>query len=382
MFTTGSKLFIGASFLAVVATIVYGLSTDGGPLGTITLASVAIAFIFLTVINFRVRDSNVSAADVGGIETCAASNATPARSMWPMVAGLGAALLCVGLVAGFAITWMAIIVVFIATVEWMVLSWSDRASGDPAYNASVRRRIMHPMELPILGAVGLGLVIFSFSRIMLYKPGNAAMVIFGGIGSMILLFGALIAAKRTIGRSLVTAVCAIGAVGLLGAGVATALEGGHHIEKHELAQVSEEGDNCRGELTEADEDASRAVGAKSSLAATIILEDGQLRAEVLGFKESPAAVTLIRSNQNFVKFENHDEGEYRLRVYLGDEVIDGGTETERREELALCTQAVGEGGQQFLVLKPPRPSITALEDDPYRFEVPGLDGAELRIVVP
>ena len=38
MFTTGSKFLIGASVVAVVATVVYGV-TQGGALGTIGLTS-------------------------------------------------------------------------------------------------------------------------------------------------------------------------------------------------------------------------------------------------------------------------------------------------------------------------------------------------------
>ncbi len=382
MFTTGSKLFIGATVLAFAGTLIYGVTQDGAPLGTLGLVSAAIAFAFLMGINFWVRDSNVSSMDTRGIETCAAAHEPTAPSMWPLVAGLGAALLPIGLVAGFAITWIAVIVLLVAVVEWMVLSWSDRASGDAAYNAGIRRRILHPLELPILGAVGLGAIIFSFSRIMLYKPGTAGMVIFGGVATAVLLFGALIATKRNVGKSLVTSLCSVGAVAILGAGVATALDGGHHIEKHELNQVSAEGDTCQAELTEADDHSTRAIASKSNLSATIILENGLLRAEVIGINGNPASVTLRRSNSNFVKFKNLDEGEYRLRAYLGDEVIDAGTDNERSEEDALCTQAVGEGGTQFLIVKPVRPSFAAAEDEPYVFTVPGVDTAVLTIEVP
>ncbi len=382
MFTTGSKLFIGASTLAIAGTLIFGISQSGSPLGTLGLVSAAIAFVFLMGINFWVRDSNVSSMDTAGIETCPASRPSPPRSMWPLIGGLGVALLPVGLVAGFAITWIAVIVIMVTVVEWMVLSWSERASADPAYNAGIRKRILHPMELPILGAVGVGVIIFSFSRIMLYSPGTAGILIFAGIASVLLLFGSLIATKRNVGRSVVTALCSVGALALLGAGVATALDGGHHIEKHELNEVSAEGDTCQAEITEGDEHSTRAIAAKSNLAATIVLEDGTLRAEVIGVNGNPAAVTLLRSNDNFVKFKNLDDGEYRLRASLGEEVIDAGTESERRVADVVCTQAVTEEGTQFMIVKPPRPSFAAAEDAPYQFTVPGVETAVLPIEVP
>lgn len=378
MFTTGSKLFVGASVLSLVGTIVYGMAV-GGAMGTLGLVAVTIAFSFLAGINFWVRDSNVSAMDTAGIETCAAASRPTSASMWPIVAGLGLALVPVGLVTGFAITWMAVIVLLVATVEWMVLSWSERASADAEYNASIRKRIMHPMELPILGAIGLGAIIFSFSRIMLYKPGNAGMVIFGGVAAGVLLFGALIAAKRNIGKALVSSLCSVGAVAILGAGVATALDGGHHIERHEI--VGDE-NTCGEEITEADHEPTRAIAAKSNLAATIILENGQLRAEVIGVGGNPEAVTLLRANDNFVKFKNLDDGDHRLTAYLGDETLNAGTDSEVVVEQIVCTQAVTEGGTQFVIIKPPLPSYAAAEDAPFQFTVPGVETAVLPIEVP
>jgi len=378
MFTTGSKLLLGATALSVIGTIVYGIAV-GGATGTLGLVAVSIAFAFLAGINLWVRDSNVSAMDTAGIETCAAANEPTETSMWPVVAGLGLALVPVGLVAGFAIAWMAVIVLLVVTVEWMVLSWSDRASSDPVYNASIRKRIMHPMELPILGAVGLGVVIFSFSRIMLYKPGNAGMVIFSGVASAVLLFGALIAAKRNVGKALVSSLCSVGAVALLGAGVATALDGGHEIKKHE---VIGDDNTCGEEITEADHDPTRAIAAKANLAATIILENGQLRAEIIGIAGNPSAVSLLRSNDNFVKFKNLDDGDFRLTAYLGDEKLNAGTDTEVVVEQIVCTQAVTEGGTQFVVIKPPLPSFAAAEDAPFQFTVPGVETAVLSIEVP
>ncbi|MEO6126011.1 MAG: hypothetical protein ABIR32_20115 [Ilumatobacteraceae bacterium] len=378
MFTTGSKLLLGATVLSVFGTIVYGMAI-GGPLGTLGLVAVSIAFAFLAGINLWVRDSNVSAMDTAGIETCAAANEPASASMWPVVAGFGAALVPVGLVAGFAITWMAVIVLLVVAVEWMVLSWSERASGDAEYNATIRRRIMHPMELPILGAVGLGAIIFAFSRIMLYKPGNAGMFIFAGVAAAVVLFGTLVATKRNVGKALVAALCSVGALAILGAGVATALDGAHPIEKHEV--IGDE-NTCGVELTEADQHPTRAIAAKSNLAATIILENGKLRAEVTGINGNPSAVTLLRSNDNFVKFKNLDDGDFRLTAYLGDDVQGAGTDAEVTTKDIVCTQAVTKGGTQFVIVKPVRPSFSATADAPFLFSVPGVETAVLPIEVP
>ena len=53
MFTTGSKLLIGSTVMATVAAVLYGV-TQEGTLGTIGLASAAIALAFLAGINVYV----------------------------------------------------------------------------------------------------------------------------------------------------------------------------------------------------------------------------------------------------------------------------------------------------------------------------------------
>jgi hypothetical protein len=304
--------------------------------------------------------------------------------MWPLVAGAGTALVPVGRVAGKAITWMAVIIQLIATVEWMVQGWSEGASADPSYNAGIRRRILHPLELPVLGAVGLGLIIFSFSRIMLRLPSAAGAIAFGGIAAGVLLFGSLIASKRTVARSLVVALCTIGGVGVVGAGVASAVAGGRHIEKHEIPSF-EEG-TCGSETSgESDDHSSRAIAAKSNFAATIILEDGKLRAEVIGVNGNPAQVTLPRSADSYIAFRNLDGGKHRLVVNLGKEVIDPAAATPAYREVKECTAAVGKGGTQFIIIKPSTPSPKGADvapEEQFSFSVPGVDTAVLGIVVP
>jgi hypothetical protein len=292
------------------------------------------------------------------------------------VGALGAALVPVGLVVGRAITWMAVIVMIIATVEWMVQGWSERASGDAAYNATIRRRIMHPLELPILGALGLGVIIFSFSRIMLRLPAAAGAIAFGAVASIVLLFGALLATRRNVGRSLVITLCSIGAVGIVGAGVSSAIAGGREIIKHELPSFDT--GTCGTEHGEADAKSSRALAAKSNLAANIVLQNGKLRADVIGVIGAQQTVTLPRSSYSYVRFTNLDSGKFRLVADLGSEVVDAnGTVT--KTPLRSCTQAVGKDGTQFLVVRPPRPSISS--DTPFTFSVPGVNGV-ITIEVP
>ena len=58
MFTTGSKFLIGGAVVATISAIAYGIAQDG-VMGTIGLASAAVALAFLAGVNIFTRDSNV-----------------------------------------------------------------------------------------------------------------------------------------------------------------------------------------------------------------------------------------------------------------------------------------------------------------------------------
>ncbi len=189
MFTTGTKLLIGSSVIAIVAAVLYGV-TQQGMLGTIGLVSASVALVFLTAINLYVRDSNVSAADIESHATAPAARRPPATSLWPLTAGLGATMVTVGIVTFQATTVLGLIVLLAAITEWTVLAWSERASADQAYNTEVRERIALPLELPILAAIGVGVIIYSISRVMLGLPSKDGAVL------TFVVVAALVAAHR------------------------------------------------------------------------------------------------------------------------------------------------------------------------------------------
>ena len=57
MFSTGSKLFLGATTIALIATLVVGMTMSGGAYWTamVGLISATVALAFLTAINFFVQ---------------------------------------------------------------------------------------------------------------------------------------------------------------------------------------------------------------------------------------------------------------------------------------------------------------------------------------
>ena len=381
MFTTGSKLFLGATTLAIVATVVLGL-TNGGGVGwtaTVSLAGVSIALTFLTTINFMTRDSNVSSMQPDATTTSPAAQPAPTRTFWPIIGAFGMALVVVGLVTEPIVFKAGLVVLLAVMVEWMVLSWSERASADAHYNASLRKRMLNPLEFPVLGAIGLSIIIYSFSRIMLFISKSTGPAIFGVLAALVLVAGVLFAYAPGLKKSIAIGLCTIAALGLVSTGAVMAIDGEREIHAHET--IGDDPGLCStdGE-TDADHNASQSVGAKSNVAAIVTLEDGQLTAHQGGIRTALTTITLQRANPSVILFENKDDEEARLVAHLGAFVsVSNGTETTRKP--ITCTTLVEEDGTQMLTLRIPQSSNATLETDPYRFEVPGID-ASILIEVP
>ncbi|MEI6403312.1 MAG: hypothetical protein WCP59_14120 [Actinomycetota bacterium] len=380
MFTTGSKLFIGATTLSLAATIVVGSTTSGGAgsLATIGLISLTVALAFLTGIVVFVRDANVRGVEPGATTASAAAQSAPAASMWPLVSAVGLLLIGVGLITAPVVFKAGLVVLFAAAAEWMIQGWSERASASASYNTEVRRRILFPLEFPVLGAVIGAVVVYSFSRIMLYLTKEAGPVVFIVVASLILVGGILFAVKPKLSKGFVGGVCAVAMLALVGTGVATAVSGQRSI--HEHATISNDPGVCSSaEETEIDHKSSQSVAAKSNTTATVYLQDGQLSAQVLGITERQQTITIPRSNISHIVFRNLDAEPARLTASLGTFTKDvNGTQVT--EKPVTCTALVEQDGRQFLTLKFPKSS--AASQTPYTFTVPGVEGSSIEIVVP
>jgi len=210
MFPSGSKLLFGGAVLALVAAVVYGVTQEGS-LGTVGLISASLGLFLLAGVNLYIRDADVSPMDTGALTQSAAAAPVPGASMWPIVAALGGLLVVVGLVTYPVVFIFGIILLIAATAEWMVQAWSERASSDVAYNADVRARIAHPLEFPILAAVGVGIIIYSFSRIMLFLSKTSGPAVFAVIAAAILVVAFIVAFSPSVRTGAVATVSVVAA---------------------------------------------------------------------------------------------------------------------------------------------------------------------------
>lgn len=358
MFTTGSKLFFAAAALAVVGFVVYGVTADWEMFGSFVLAGLAVSLAFLGGVTIAFRDNNLggaelvalSAADAEGRHLVQASGVSP--SMWPLVGAFGAALVVLGAVLDWRFLVLGIAFVGAAVVEWMVQAWADRASGDPAYNAKLRGRVMHPIEFPALGVLVAAFMIFGFSRAMLALPKVGSIWAFIAVGVIIMVVATVFAFKPTLSKNFLSVVLVIGGVGILTAGVI-----GIGFGERSFAHGEGEAENSTNQ-----------VGDKSNVAATIFSEGGTLL---------PSFLSLPRSLTVSIIFENrNDEGEQRL-VITGPEVTTTGEDgVEVTKPQTFETDAVAKDKRALVTFKIGKPGT-------YEFRTEG-DGPEATgsIVVP
>jgi hypothetical protein len=241
MLTTGSKWFAGLGIVSLVLAAAYGWTTGGNGLGPVTLgynggvgdhlgygilvAAGAVA-LFLALVSVATRDADADAlAQLAGTDDPPAATPPGSRTYWPLISAFGTALVALGLVAGSEMFIAGLLVLAAVLVEWMVLAWSDRATGDPATNTALRDRLMRPLEYPIAAFLAVGVVLFGFSRLFLATTSAGAVAAAGVLATLIFVAGIFFAARPTISGNLIAGVLVVAAVGTLALGVLGVAQG-------------------------------------------------------------------------------------------------------------------------------------------------------------
>ena len=248
MFTTGSKWFLGLGFFSLVLAAAYGWSTGGTGLGPVSagynggvgdhlgytmLLSLGLLGVFLGLMALAVRDANPSAlAQLAGTEE-APPVAPPAHlAYWPVLGALGLALVLLGLVVSNVLFIAAFILLIGVLVEWMVLTWSDRATGDPEANRLVRARLMGPYEVPLIGVLLAGGTVAALSRLFLTSSKEGAVWVATGIGAVVFVIGLVIATRPKLSANAIAGALVVLGLGVVTVGVLSASRGERYIEKH------------------------------------------------------------------------------------------------------------------------------------------------------
>ncbi len=262
MFTTGFKFFFGLFAAFCVAALAYGYTTGGNHVGPLSLGwkggvgdhigygvLVALAAASLTVslvlVSFRDADAAAQAHLQNLAEVMTDQPVTP--SFWPVVASFGVGATAVGLVLHPMVFVLGLTLVTLALVEWTMDAWADRATGDIEANRELRNRIMAPIEIPVVGALAVGVVVLAASRILLTVSQLEAVTV-AGVVSALILGGAWVYATRPgLGRRLMRTLGVVGALLLLIGGVLAAVAGERDFAHHEHETHEEHGEPTGGD---------------------------------------------------------------------------------------------------------------------------------------
>jgi hypothetical protein len=255
MFTTGSKYLYGSAALALVGAFFLALATSGhqigmssltgaisagykGPVGDhfgyiVLVGYAGLAIIVGSVLN-AVRDGDPeSGAQFQGLETAAPVMPVRGSSHWPLVAAFGSAIAVLGLVYSAPLFILGVVVVGIAAIEWTIHSWADHATGDPAANRKARNRMVNPIEIPLFAIVGIALFVFALSRVLLALDKNLGAAVFGIVPAIAFVVAIILNARPKASRNLIAGLVVVGALIVLGGGVAGLVHGPKDVEHRE-----------------------------------------------------------------------------------------------------------------------------------------------------
>jgi hypothetical protein len=258
MITRGSKFFYGAAVVGFLTAVFYGFVTGAsdhsgvigvfsygdivnsivGPLtfgwkgwvgehiGYTILMGFAAVMAVLGGFHTAFRDGNAEAvAQVQHSSGAPAVVVPNGLSYWPLVTAFAAGITIVGLAVDSLFFVVGLVLLAIATFSWTVRAWAERATGDPGTNRELRRTLMDPLEIPVLGVVAAGVVILCISRLLLAIPSSAATFVIIIVAIVVFALAFILASRPELKRSLVVAVLLVGGLALIGAGIAGGVAG-------------------------------------------------------------------------------------------------------------------------------------------------------------
>ena len=259
MLTTGFKLWFGLFMGAMLAAVFAGYTsgaTETGPISMgwkggvgnhvsyviLVTAAAGLAMIGLVAAAFRDADAEAQ-AEVLGLDKAPEAQAAVGNSLWPVFGALGIGAVAVGLVVHPTIFVIGLCILAGVGVEWTMTNWSEKVSGDADTNAAARENLMRPIEIPVLGTVGIGVLVLAISRVLLASSVNGAVLV-ATVAGVLVFGGAMLVSKQPeMPRRTVRSILFVGCVAVLLAGILAAANGEREFHQkgggaqHDDAQV-------------------------------------------------------------------------------------------------------------------------------------------------
>ena len=160
---------------------------------------------------------------------------TPSRIV-ATLAAFGLASLAIGVSVSRAFFILGVAVLAIVLLEWVILAWSDSATGDPTVNSAIRERVIGPLEVPIMASLGIAVFILGVSRVLL-AVSEAGSVVVASIVAAVIFLSCIALAKTRVSRAVISGVIALGALAVLAGGIVGAVVGEREIGHHETGET-------------------------------------------------------------------------------------------------------------------------------------------------
>jgi len=249
MITPAAKFFFGLAALAIVGGVVLSWGSHGGLTGGLTggfyggvgdhtgyivLFSAAAVALFTggMIVAFRDADPEAQQA-VTGLDALPEVAAPHNASYWPILGAVALGCGVVGIVSSELLFIFGVVLGVAVLLEWMVSSWSDRATGDPEVNQRIRNRTMNPIEIPVFGVIGVVAFVLCISRVLLSASEHGSAIVAITVAILILAFASIYAIAPKAGRTIVATLAVLLAIGVIAGGVVGAAQGSRTYEKHE-----------------------------------------------------------------------------------------------------------------------------------------------------
>ncbi|HEX3622210.1 MAG TPA: cupredoxin domain-containing protein [Acidimicrobiales bacterium] len=246
MLTPTSKVFLPVSGVALLFGAVYKILTGDVLGGTLFVMVAAVAFV-LGVMLSTVRENEYAPAIPAdapppGVRAVAVAP-VPGGGGWSAVAAASIGLIVLGVIVHPIITAAGALVGLAAGVGWLARAASE-STGRPIS--------LMPVGMPVMGLVTIASVVFFMSRILLTVPKQASTVVALVVAVLILGTASLFALRPAISSRAIVAALAVGALVMVGGGVAAAAHGERKPEERVggPAAVKEKAQNISFAVTE------------------------------------------------------------------------------------------------------------------------------------
>lgn len=257
MITRASKYFFGAAVVAYITALAYGFVTGaaahGGVISTITeggmvdsvigpisfgwkgwvgehvgystlMAFAAVSAVLggFTVV-FRDGDAEAIIPLQGAGATAENADLRVAvpqgLSPWPILCAFSVGLIVIGSTYSTPTMVFGAVLLAIGAFQWSVKSWSERLTSDPARNEALRAKLMGPYNVPGAAIVGVVVVMFLMSRILLALPRIGSVFVIIAAAAAVFVIAILLAGRPDLKRPVLVAVLVAGGLVLLLGGI-------------------------------------------------------------------------------------------------------------------------------------------------------------------